>query len=307
MMLESMRIWASLEDATGEDVGFTRGGCFFAANSQKEFEKYEHWVRIAAEHDIDTRLISGPELKQHVQGSAIEWLGAMYTPSDGPRTGYFRETVNPLELLGEQGARAISDVFAPDHKLTWQLYVPDSYDARKPAGVMVYVSPTKSGVPKRGWKSALDERNMIWIAALNSGNNKHVTERSLKAIFATTYIAQNYAIDIDRVYVSGFSGGGKTVARIARSQPDLFKGALYICGVEFWQEQPPKIDQVRDMHHVFLTGTNDFNRQETKQIRKKYQQAGVAGTELIVVRSMSHELPPTKYFAQAIDYLDSRN
>jgi glycine/D-amino acid oxidase-like deaminating enzyme len=83
MMLESMRIWASLKEETGEDVGFTRGGCFFAASSQKEFEEYEHWVRIAAEHDIDTRLISGPELKQHVHGSAVEWAGAMYTPSDG--------------------------------------------------------------------------------------------------------------------------------------------------------------------------------------------------------------------------------
>ena len=83
MMLESMRIWASLKEETGEDVGFTRGGCFFAADSQKEFEEYEHWVRIAAEHDIDTRLISGPELKKHVPGSAVEWAGAMYTPSDG--------------------------------------------------------------------------------------------------------------------------------------------------------------------------------------------------------------------------------
>ena len=83
MMLESTRIWASLKEEIGEDVGFTRGGCFFAADSQKEFEEYEHWVRIAAEHDIDTRLISGPELKQHVHGSAVEWAGAMYTPSDG--------------------------------------------------------------------------------------------------------------------------------------------------------------------------------------------------------------------------------
>ena len=226
---------------------------------------------------------------------------------DGPRTGYFRETISPLELLGEQGAQAIAEVFAPDHRLTWQLYVPDSYDATKPAGVMVYVSPTQSGALRRGWKGALDDRNMIWIAALNAGNTVHVTERALKAIFATTYITQNYAIDIDRVYVSGFSGGGKTAARIASSQPDLFKGGLYICGVEFWQEQPPKIDLVRATHHVFLTGTKDFNRQETKQVRKKYEQAGVTGTELIVVGNMSHELPPTKYFAQAIDYLDSRN
>ena len=82
MMQESMRIWASLQDETGEDVGFTRGGCFYTANSRKQFAEFEHWAAIAADHDIDTRLISGPELKVHIRGSAIDWTGGMYTPSD---------------------------------------------------------------------------------------------------------------------------------------------------------------------------------------------------------------------------------
>ena len=59
--------------------------------------------------------------------------------ADGPRTGYFRKSVTPLELLGEQGARAISGVFAPDQKLTWQLSVPKTYNAAKPAGAIVFV------------------------------------------------------------------------------------------------------------------------------------------------------------------------
>ncbi len=83
MMLESMRIWAGLADEIGEDVGFTRGGCFYTANSRKQFEAYEHWARVAADHDIDTRMISAAELQQHVRGSAINWAGAMHTPSDG--------------------------------------------------------------------------------------------------------------------------------------------------------------------------------------------------------------------------------
>jgi len=44
MMLESMRIWESLKDDIGEDVGFTRGGCFFTANSNKELQSFEDWV-----------------------------------------------------------------------------------------------------------------------------------------------------------------------------------------------------------------------------------------------------------------------
>lgn len=83
MMLESLRIWESLKDETGEDVGFTRGGCFFTANSSKELESFEDWVDIARDYEIETRLINASELRQHVRGSAIDWAGAIVTKSDG--------------------------------------------------------------------------------------------------------------------------------------------------------------------------------------------------------------------------------
>lgn len=83
MMLESMRIWERLKDETGEDVGFTRGGCFFTANSSKELQSFEDWADIARDYEIDTRLINASELKKHVHGSAIDWAGAMVTMSDG--------------------------------------------------------------------------------------------------------------------------------------------------------------------------------------------------------------------------------
>ena len=83
MMLESMRIWEGLEDEIGEDVGFTREGCFFTANSSKELRSFENWVNVAKDYGIDTRLVDGAELKHHVRGAAIDWAGAMMTLSDG--------------------------------------------------------------------------------------------------------------------------------------------------------------------------------------------------------------------------------
>jgi len=83
MMLESMRIWETLSDDIGEDVGFTRGGCFFTANSIKDLESFEDWVNVARDYEIDTRLINASELKEHVSGAAVEWAGAMFTKSDG--------------------------------------------------------------------------------------------------------------------------------------------------------------------------------------------------------------------------------
>ena len=83
MMLESMRIWESFEKELGEEVGFTRGGCLFTANSDKDMRCFEDWVNTAREYQIDTKLINARELKQLVSGSSVEWKGAMYTPSDG--------------------------------------------------------------------------------------------------------------------------------------------------------------------------------------------------------------------------------
>ena len=83
MMLESLRIWEGLREETGEDVGFTRGGCLFTANTVKELESFEDWVNIARDFEIDTRLINADELKTQVPGAAVDWSGAMYTQRDG--------------------------------------------------------------------------------------------------------------------------------------------------------------------------------------------------------------------------------
>lgn len=83
MMQESLRIWAGLRDEIGEDVGFTRGGCFFTANSEKQLEALGAWVETAKQFGIGTRLLSAAELRQHVSGAAVDWAGALYTETDG--------------------------------------------------------------------------------------------------------------------------------------------------------------------------------------------------------------------------------
>ena len=83
MVLESIRIWEGLKDEIGEDVGFTREGCFFTANSDKKLKSLESWVDLAKTYGIDTQLIDGAELKKHIRGAAVGWAGAMMTLSDG--------------------------------------------------------------------------------------------------------------------------------------------------------------------------------------------------------------------------------
>ncbi|MGB5722119.1 MAG: FAD-binding oxidoreductase [Woeseiaceae bacterium] len=83
MMQESLRIWDGLDKDIGEDVGFTRGGCFFTANSEKQLAELGAWIETAKIYGIESRLLSAGELKKHLCGSAVDWSGALYTESDG--------------------------------------------------------------------------------------------------------------------------------------------------------------------------------------------------------------------------------
>ncbi len=83
MMLESQRIWDSLREETGEDVGFVRRGCFFTARSEKDMRSIDDWIGIADEYGIESRVLSAAELKEHLRGSPVDWHGAIYTAADG--------------------------------------------------------------------------------------------------------------------------------------------------------------------------------------------------------------------------------
>ena len=86
---------------------------------------------------------------------------------DGPRKGYFRKAITPLELLGADGANAIASVFPPDEKLTWQLSVPKNYDPAKPAAVMLFIGFAEWGGGKKEWSDVLEDHNIIWIGLIN--------------------------------------------------------------------------------------------------------------------------------------------
>jgi glycine/D-amino acid oxidase-like deaminating enzyme len=82
MMLESMRIWEGIEVEIGEDVGFTRAGCLYMTQSEKQLGEYANWLGIAREYGLDTQVIEGKELDKHVNNASARWLGALYTASD---------------------------------------------------------------------------------------------------------------------------------------------------------------------------------------------------------------------------------
>lgn len=220
------------------------------------------------------------------------------------QTGVFELTRTLNEVLGEAAARSLSAIHPPEQPVSWEVYVPPGYDPAEPPGLLVYISPTQTGqVPER-WDRVLAEHNLIWVAANKSGNQVAVQKRALFAVIAPTLIEQGYAIDRQRLYISGMSGGGKMASMVATDHAHLFKGAIFNCGVEFWDAKPRRMDEVLANRYVFVTGEYDQALRPTKRVYGRYKKAGVTKVKLMVIDDMGHGNPPPREFEEAIEFLD---
>ena len=223
------------------------------------------------------------------------------------RVGSYRESSTVVEVAGEEWAANFSSYVDADQKVTWSVVVPESYDPEKPAGILVYISPGNSGRIVRDWVSVLEEQNLIWVSAGRSGNNIDPRKRIAYALLGPTLIAKNYRIDASRIYVAGLSGGGRVASIVAPSYPTLFKGAIYICGVNpVAEELADSLGALQSNRFVFVTGEHDFNRAETRKVHDEYLQLGMDNSHYLEFNRMGHENPDAEGIAEAIAFLDSR-
>ena len=236
---------------------------------------------------------------------ALLLWSAATTAAAEPPTGEFELAYTTTQLVGERSSLSVSEVVSPTEEIRFSLYVPPNYDADRPPGIMVYISPTQSGDVPDSWKSVLESENLIWIGAHKSGNRELVSRRVLFSLLAPTVVNRDYASDAERVYVSGLSGGGKVASRVATTQPGLFKGAMYNCGVDPVEVSDDSVlEQVRDNRFVFVTGEHDQARRPTKKVHRAYGKLGIDNTLLLDIPDMSHRNPDSHDFREAIRFLD---
>jgi glycine/D-amino acid oxidase-like deaminating enzyme len=77
------RLWASMRQRTGSDVGYKESGILFLAKTDADMVPYEAWMHSVASQGLDSRLVTQDEIDQLVPGGQAKWAGGIYTPSDG--------------------------------------------------------------------------------------------------------------------------------------------------------------------------------------------------------------------------------
>ena len=222
-------------------------------------------------------------------------------------TGAYTFQATPLQLLGEGGLSDVAEVFAADEPLQWEVVIPDTYREDEPSGMLVFISPSDSGRLPRGWMRLLETHNLIWIGANGSGNRTPVVRRVAYAVLAVPLIADRYAIDHERIYLAGYSGGARVSGLTIAAYPSLFDGAIYAGGAEMWEEDKPPADmeRMRRNRFVFLVGSEDDNRAVARRVHNSYADAGLDNLEMMVVRRMGHVLPEVRQMNTALRFLDA--
>ncbi|WP_395743231.1 alpha/beta hydrolase family protein [Prosthecobacter sp.] len=205
----------------------------------------------------------------------------------------------------------------------FDIIVPKKYKKGDPHGLFIWVSPSDAPSLSPEWEAVLAEKKLIFVGAHNSGNKRDVFARMRMAVDANDNMRQLYDIDDQRVYVSGFSGGGRVASMLGVTYAEMFTGTIAFMGVNFYTDivTPDKTevfearyiphDEIlgiakNDCRYVLVTGEKDFNLKNTSAVFENgFKKEGFKAVEMINVPGQGHQPPKAEWLKKAIEYLDA--
>lgn len=206
---------------------------------------------------------------------------------------------------------------------SFELYAPPC-TATARAGLIVWVSAHGSGEVPPGWVTVLDAECLVWVGADRSGNARAFWDRTHLALDAAHGARRRLGIDPERVYVAGFSGGGRMASELALLYPDVFRGGIFLLGAgtfrpvpsterpghvflpAFPPPPPERLDRARAHPYVLIGGEHDPNRRELQDLFFALREDGFARLEILVVPGLGHELPGAEWLRRALAHLDGQ-
>ena len=203
---------------------------------------------------------------------------------------------------------------------TINVRLPTGYRPDIPAGLLIWVSPTRSGAIPLCFEAALDEAGFICAGADESGNTRQRSDRYQLALDAVENVSRTYLIDPTRVYVTGMSGGGRISSDMLAGFPEVFAGAIPIVGIHIYKNVPigtgqywpagytkPHGEQFRLFRSrplAAMTGEKDFNYAETVRACDMLRRDGV-NARCFEYPDMAHTMPTSDRFLEAFRWIDS--
>ena len=167
----------------------------------------------------------------------------------------------------------------------------------------------------------LERHKLVWICPNNAGNGRHFVARIGLALDAAHNLKATHKLDPTRVYVSGFSGGGRVSSLLILTYPDVFTGAVPMMGSNFYRHLPAgdgklfqagaskPIDvlfaKAKQRPIVLFTGERDGNQPQTKANYEAMQKDRFAHVSYIEVPGIAHNMPNAQWVEKALTDLDA--
>ncbi|PTE10508.1 NAD(P)/FAD-dependent oxidoreductase [Mesorhizobium helmanticense] len=159
IVIEACRLWRQLAEECGEDIGLNQTGVTYLANSDKDMAGFEEFMKIAAIHELDTRLLDTDETAQLIKGMSRKFKGALTTPSD-MRAEPWLAVPALARLAVRKGAKIIEDCAARTLEIS----------AGKIKGVWTeagYIEASSVLVAGGAWSSLFLQRHGVSIPQLS--------------------------------------------------------------------------------------------------------------------------------------------
>ncbi|WP_369922314.1 NAD(P)/FAD-dependent oxidoreductase [Marinomonas polaris] len=77
------KLWAEMPSRVGRDVGYKQAGIMFLAKTEPQLEMHKSWLKSVESLSLDSRMVTPQEIDELAPGGKGNWLGGIYTPSDG--------------------------------------------------------------------------------------------------------------------------------------------------------------------------------------------------------------------------------
>jgi hypothetical protein len=207
---------------------------------------------------------------------------------------------------------------------SFELLRPDAFTVDGSWGLFVWISPNESPRIPPSWEQVLAHHKLLCIGANNAGNKRDILDRIRLAVCANIEMRERFNIDPNRIYVAGFSGGGRVASMLGVAYADLFSGVIPIMGVNFYTDLPsadgkklfppqfipdPEILEIakRSTAFVLVTGEKDFNRAETRIVSELgFKKEGFNACNFMEIPGVGHVMPEAQWLEQALELLKRR-
>jgi pimeloyl-ACP methyl ester carboxylesterase len=189
-------------------------------------------------------------------------------------------------------------------KQKYQLYVPPAYKAKEAWPLIVFISP---GNEPSGWsnlKKVCEREGVFFCSPYAAGNAVAPGQRARIILDSVDDVRRQFRIDPNQTYIGGFSGGGRMSCALAFSLPEVFAGAMPVCGTNPLTPPTYLRHRLQDRASVaFITGETDFNRKENEVYMHPWFEELSIRSRLWVVPKLGHGIPSEGVMAEVYAWL----